>query len=79
MKAVQIMTGRGGWPLNVVCLPDGRPVWGGTYFRKNDWINTLEQLQEIYQSEPEKMIEYAEKNNITISDAIARAVIKFLG
>jgi uncharacterized protein YyaL (SSP411 family) len=59
MKAVQIMTGRGGWPLNVVCLPDGRPVWGGTYFRKNDWINTLEQLQEIYQSEPEKMIEYA--------------------
>ena len=27
----------------------------------------------------EKLIEYAEKNNITISDAIARAVIKFLG
>lgn len=59
MKAVQIMTGRGGWPLNVVCLPDGRPVWGGTYFRKNDWINTLEQLQEIYQNQSEKMIEYA--------------------
>ena len=61
MKAVQLMTGRGGWPLNVVCLPDGKPVWGGTYFRKNDWINTLEQLQELYQSNPEKMIEYAEK------------------
>lgn len=59
MKAVQIMTGRGGWPLNIVCLPDGRPVWGGTYFRKNDWINTLEQLQEIYKSQPEKMLEYA--------------------
>lgn len=61
MKAVQLMTGRGGWPLNVVCLPDGKPVWGGTYFRKNDWINTLEQLQELYQSQPEKMIDYAEK------------------
>ena len=61
MKAVQLMTGRGGWPLNVVCLPDGKPVWGGTYFRKNDWINTLEQLHELYQSQPEKMIEYAEK------------------
>lgn len=59
MKAVQIMTGRGGWPLNIVCLPDGRPVWGGTYFRKNDWINTLEQLQEIYKSQPEKMLDYA--------------------
>lgn len=61
MKAVQLMTGRGGWPLNVICLPDGRPVWGGTYFRKNDWINTLEQLQELYLTQPEKMIEYAEK------------------
>lgn len=61
MKAVQIMTGRGGWPLNVVTLPDGRPVWGGTYFRKDEWISTLEQLQELYQTNPGKMIEYAEK------------------
>ncbi|HMK06636.1 MAG TPA: thioredoxin domain-containing protein, partial [Flavobacterium sp.] len=61
MKAVQIMTGRGGWPMNVVALPDGRPVWGGTYFRKNEWINTLEQLQELYKANPEKMIDYAEK------------------
>ena len=61
MKAIQIMTGRGGWPLNVVTLPDGRPVWGGTYFRKQDWIQTLSQLQEIYLSAPEKMIDYAEK------------------
>ena len=34
MNAVQVMTGMGGWPMNVVALPDGRPVWGGTYFRK---------------------------------------------
>ena len=26
MKAIQIMFGHGGWPLNVVTLPDGRPV-----------------------------------------------------
>lgn len=64
MKAVQIMTGHGGWPLNVVALPDGRPVWGGTYFKKNQWINTLEQLQEMYIEQPEKMIEYAEKLNL---------------
>lgn len=61
MKAVQIMTGSGGWPLNLVTLPDGRPVWGGTYFKKEEWIQTLEQLQEFYQSQPEKMIDYAEK------------------
>jgi len=61
MKAVQILTGRGGWPLNMITLPDGRPVWGGTYFKKEQWINALGQLQELYQSNPEKMIDYAEK------------------
>ncbi|MFC6097320.1 thioredoxin domain-containing protein [Flavobacterium qiangtangense] len=61
MKAIQIMTGRGGWPMNVVCLPDGRPVWGGTYFRKIEWMETLQQLKNLYENDPEKMIDYAEK------------------
>lgn len=63
MKAVQIMTGQGGWPMNVVALPDGRPIWGGTYFRKKDWINSLEKLHEIYTQNPETILEYAEKLN----------------
>ena len=29
MTAVQLMTQRGGWPLNAIALPDGRPIWGG--------------------------------------------------
>ena len=61
MKAVQIMTGRGGWPMNVVALPDGRPIWGGTYFRKSEWINALEKLQELYLQNPETILDYAEK------------------
>ena len=63
MKAVQIMTGHGGWPMNVVTLPDVRPIWGGTYFRKNDWINSLERLQEIYTEQPQTILDYAEKLN----------------
>ena len=61
MKAIQIMNNQGGWPMNVVCLPDGRPVWGGTYFRKTEWINSLEQLQILYEENPEKMKDYADK------------------
>jgi len=61
MSAVQLMTGRGGWPMNVVALPDGRPVWGGTYFPKGDWINALEQIQKVYDKNPEKLIEYADR------------------
>lgn len=32
LTAVQLMTGSGGWPLNIVALPDARPVWGGNLF-----------------------------------------------
>ncbi len=32
MKAVQIMTGRGGWPMTVFLRPDGAPFYGGTYY-----------------------------------------------
>ncbi|GAA4276961.1 thioredoxin domain-containing protein [Aquimarina mytili] len=61
MNAVQLMTGSGGWPLNVVALPDGRPVWGGTYFPKGNWIEALKQIANLYQKQPDKLLEYAEK------------------
>jgi uncharacterized protein YyaL (SSP411 family) len=32
MEAVQGMTGRGGWPLNVFLTPEQVPFYGGTYF-----------------------------------------------
>ena len=32
MRAVQFMTGSGGWPLTVFLTPDLRPFFGGTYF-----------------------------------------------
>ncbi len=32
MKAVQMLTGSGGWPLSVFLTPDGKPFYGGTYF-----------------------------------------------
>ena len=38
MTATQMMTGSGGWPLNVVCLPDGRPIYGGTYHTKDSGL-----------------------------------------
>ncbi len=32
MTAVQMMTGRGGWPMSVFLIPDLRPFFGGTYW-----------------------------------------------
>ncbi len=61
MKALQIMTQQGGWPLNILALPDGRPVWGATYVPKETWIETLKQLQDLYQENPGTMQKYADK------------------
>lgn len=73
MNAVQLITGRGGWPLNCVALPDGRPIWGGTYFPKDNWIDALSQLAKLYKDTPEKAIEYAEQltEGIKKSDLVA--------
>lgn len=60
MTAVQLMTGSGGWPLNCIALPDGRPFWGGTYFPKDQWTNTLTQIAKLYKEDPNKVVEYAE-------------------
>ena len=61
MNAVQLITGAGGWPLNCIALPDGRPIWGGTYFDKNNWINALQQIADLYQKDADKITEYATK------------------
>jgi len=60
MEAAQMLTGQGGWPLNAIALPDGRPVYAGTYFPKEQWMNLLIQIRAIYQEEPEKLKEQAD-------------------
>jgi len=61
MMAVQLMTGSGGWPLNCICLPDQRPIYGGTYFKKDDWTNILINVADLWENEPEKAEQYAER------------------
>jgi uncharacterized protein YyaL (SSP411 family) len=59
MDAVQLISGRGGWPLNAICLPDGRPIYAGTYFPKEHWMQVLQYFVHEYQTAKEKMHERA--------------------
>ncbi|REJ85365.1 MAG: thioredoxin domain-containing protein [Bacteroidetes bacterium] len=61
MTAVQLMTGSGGWPLNCFTLPDGRPVYGGTYFPNTNWNQVLIQLSNFYRDNQAKAEEYAKE------------------
>ena len=62
MKALVLMTGSGGWPMNIIALPDGTPIWGGTYVAKDQWIQVLNQVNEFYKTRKKDVLEYA--NNV---------------
>lgn len=59
MDAVHLMGQRGGWPLNVFTLADGRPVYGGTYFPLERWLQILENLADLFANERDKVYEYS--------------------
>ena len=66
MDAVQLISGRGGWPLNCIALSDGRPVWGGTYFDKKTWLIRLDAVANTWRLHPRRVIEYAEKLTLAV-------------
>ena len=62
MTACHLATGNScGWPLNAFALPDGKPVWAGTYFPKKKWMEIMEYFIDLRQKEPEKLEEYAQQ------------------
>ena len=61
MTAVQILTGSGGWPLNVFLTPDLEPFFGGTYFPTIDgygrpgFKGLLQYIANIWRENPEQV------------------------
>ena len=61
MDAVQVMTGSGGWPLNVFITPEGKPFYGGTYyppkrvFNRASWIEVLHAIAHAYDEKKEEI------------------------
>ncbi|MCC6582523.1 MAG: thioredoxin domain-containing protein [Chitinophagales bacterium] len=61
MNAAMITSGHGGWPLNVIALPDGKPIFAGTYFPKQNWIKALLYFADLYKNEKQKLMDQAER------------------
>jgi uncharacterized protein len=61
MNAVQMMTGRGGWPMTVFLTPEGVPFYGGTYYPPTDrqgmpgFPRILISLAEAYKEQREEV------------------------
>ncbi len=74
MKAVQVQTGTGGWPMSVFLLPDLRPFYGGTYFPPHDrwgrpgFLSVLHSLDRLFRERREEL----EKNAAEVTRHVAR-------
>ena len=59
MDAAQLLSGRGGWPLNAFALPDGRPFYAATYFPPDQWMDALHQFSHLFQNEYPRVLQAA--------------------
>jgi uncharacterized protein YyaL (SSP411 family) len=75
MNAVQLLHGSGGWPLNCFALPDGRPFYGGTYFRPEQWEELLKNIVKLFAESRDLLQEQADQilKGINKSDIIQPA------
>ena len=62
MQTLQMMTGQGGWPLNVFLTPDERiPFYGGTYFPveprygRPGFLEVLQAIRRFYDTDKRKL------------------------
>ena len=68
MNAAYLINGNGGWPLNALAMPDGKPFFAGTYFPKENWIKLLEYFANIFKEDRSKLEEQAENLSKGIRD-----------
>jgi uncharacterized protein YyaL (SSP411 family) len=68
MDAVQAMTGRGGWPMTVFMAPDGSPFYGGTYFPKEQFLQLMAAIDDVWRNRPDDV----RQNVQALSEALRR-------
>src|SRR5207248_1420905 len=67
MRAVQTMTGQGGWPMTMFLFPDGTPFYGGTYFPPEDrqgmpsFRRILRSVAAAYEGQQEQLRQSSER------------------
>lgn len=68
MNAAYLINGSGGWPLNALALPDGKPFFAATYFPKDRWMQLLEFFAAQYKTNRKKLEEQATQLSEGIAD-----------
>jgi uncharacterized protein YyaL (SSP411 family) len=60
MEAASLLSENVGWPLNVIALNDGTPIYATSYIPKDEWLVVLERLADLYQNDKERLLKQAQ-------------------
>lgn len=78
MKACQMMTGHGGWPLTIIMTDDQVPFFAGTYFPKHQnyglpgLMDILPTIAKKYAEDPQQIAEYMKKVEVALQDTLSK-------
>ncbi|HUO57985.1 MAG TPA: thioredoxin domain-containing protein, partial [bacterium] len=74
MNAVMMLTGQGGWPLNLFLTPELKPFYGGTYFPPDErygrasFTSVLNDIARAWQNRPEDVAKAGQQ----LAEAVSR-------
>ncbi len=73
MLVTQIIAGSGGWPNSVFLTPEGKPFFAGTYFPPDVFMKILEQLNGLWNEEPDDVRVEGERIASLVRDFMNRS------
>jgi len=65
MTGVQVITGRGGWPMSSFLTADGKTFFGGTYYPQAQFMTLLKQVDKVWNENRDGI--YDQANQITVA------------
>ena len=77
MTCVQIVSGRGGWPMSVFLTPEGKPFYGGTYYPPEDYAgrkgfkSLLKNIHEVWLTQHDALMTDAERMSDAVREQLA--------
>jgi len=80
MTAVQLSSGRGGWPMSLFLTHNRRPFFAGTYFPLHSrlgmigFAELLERIAHVWQTDRDELLRAAEEFTVAVQEARSRTV-----
>jgi len=69
MTAVQMLAGRGGWPMSSWLTASAKPFYGGTYYRPSDFARLLLGIQDMWKTERSELLDQADQLAAAVSES----------